>query len=216
VGRPAWAERGNSFGHDAIALKGKIRVAYSTTPGEQPGQTVPLDVDLTKQRVALDVTPPQPEPPMPEPIPNHVDVVKRNRAKYAALTGKERAGRVVNGTAWDLRAEGAGTFYKPSGDNWNDRSLDILIYKHRSGDPAGKGATFDILKDAEGSATAQWSRSDPTGWGDEDLWRSPTNPGEAPVPEPPPPEGNIKPRLEDIRNRMAACVTDLNEVINDL
>jgi hypothetical protein len=210
------ADLGNTFGHDAVLFNGKIRVAYSTTQGEQPGQTKIVDVDLTKPRVPLESTPipPKPEPPMP-PIPNHLDVVKRARTKYAGLSGPERAGHIVNQVAWDLQAEGCGTFYKKSGDRYNDRSLDIVIYKRRAGDPEGHGQTFDILKDAEGKADPQWSRSEPTGFGDEHNWRAATNPGDVPEPEPEPP-GNVKPRLEDIRNRMAACVTDLNEVINDL
>jgi hypothetical protein len=131
-------------------------------------------------------TPPiPPDPPMP--IPNHLDVVKKWRATYANLpAGGARAGKIVNGVAWELRGEGCGTFYKPSGMNYNDRSIDVVIYKSRPGDPAGKGATFDILSDAEGKAEPEWNRTKPSGFGDVEKWRPATDPL-VPSPEPPEP-----------------------------
>ena len=108
-------------------------------------------------------------------------------------SGEERAYHIVNQVAWDLRADGAGTFYKPSGANYKERSIDVIIYK-----PGGE--TYDILGDAEGIAKPQWTRTKPTGFGDVSKWRAAVPPlvvDPEPVPEPepepepePPPTGD--------------------------
>ena len=102
-------------------------------------------------------------------IPNHIDVVKAARARYEALQGPERAHRIVNAVAWELREEGAGLFLKTGGARFADRSLDVIIFK--------SGETFDVLKDAEGKAEPAWSRTRPTGMGDPHKWRAPVDPG---------------------------------------
>jgi hypothetical protein len=102
------------------------------------------------------------------PIPNHLDVVKTARARYADLAGPKRAHHVVNAVAWTLRHEGAGLLFKRSGSQFNDRSLDVIIFS--------EGETFDVLRDAEGRAEPSWSRTQPTGMGDPQNWRAATDP----------------------------------------
>jgi hypothetical protein len=102
-------------------------------------------------------------------IRNHIDVVKAARGRYEALEGPERAHRIVNAVAWELREEGAGLFLKTGGTRFADRSLDVIIFK--------TGETFDVLKDAEGKAEPSWSRTKPTGMGDPRKWRAPVDPG---------------------------------------
>ena len=106
---------------------------------------------------------------MPPTIPNHLDVVKAARARFAALSGPERAHRIVNAVAWELREEGAGLLFKSGGTRFADRALDIIIFKD--------GPTFDILRDAEGKAEPAWARTQPTGMGDTSRWRAPVDPG---------------------------------------
>jgi len=133
------------------------------------------------------------------PIPNHKDVVEKMRLKYNSMpAGPERGYTITNATAWELRAEGAGTFFKDSGTQFNNRSIDILIYKHQADDPAGKGKTFDILGDAEGRATPQWARTNPTGFGDERVWRAPVEPPNPnPDPEPTNPDRDMLIHIRD-------------------
>lgn len=100
-------------------------------------------------------------------IPNHKDVVQRARDYYAHLSGPQRAFCVTNKTAYDLRAEQVGTFFKQTG--YAERSSDVIIYR-----PAGE--TFDILGDSTGRATPQWNRTTPTGFGPVDHWRVPADP----------------------------------------
>jgi hypothetical protein len=156
--------------------------------------------------------PPTPEPPVP-PIPDHKDVVTRARAKYSQVRpSPERGYRITNQVAWDLRGEGAGMFYKSSGNQFNQRSIDVVIYKTREGDPSGKGQTFDVLGDAEGDARPQWARTTPTGYGDTKNWRPAIDPGDAPAPIPPdptpPPPGDhtaeIHALTDEIRVRLLA------------
>ncbi len=104
------------------------------------------------------------------PISDHLDVVKSARTRYDLLTGPRRAHHIVNAVAWALRDEGAGLFFKRSGSQFNERSLDVIIYR--------EGQTFDILRDAEGRAEPSWSRTEPTGMGDPQNWRAPVNPSE--------------------------------------
>lgn len=162
---------------DALALGNNVIVACDQTNGVCNIFSASFSEALTPI-----VSSPTPEPPIepeePVAIPNHLDVVKAARVKYNSLSGAERAGNIVNQVAWDLRGEGAGTFYKNSGDNYNDRSLDVIIYKPN-------GETFDILGDAEGAANPQWGRTQPTGFGDVAKWRAATDPGDS-IPEPGP------------------------------
>jgi hypothetical protein len=58
--------------------------------------------------------------------------------------------------------------FKRSGSQFNERSLDVIIFR--------EGQTFDVLRDAEGRAEPAWSRTEPTGMGDPQNWRPPTDP----------------------------------------
>jgi hypothetical protein len=153
-----------------------IKVAFTKTQGrglvvESFSFSAPR-IDVRRKQPAA---PPKPEPSperrpedMPTTIPNHLDVVKAARARYAAFAGPERAHLVVNAVAWELRDEGAGLFLKTGGTQFKQRSLDVIIYK--------EGETFDVLRDAEGKAEPQWSRTTPTGMGDPKNWRAAVDP----------------------------------------
>jgi|SRR4051812_29953142 len=106
---------------------------------------------------------------MPPTIPNHLDLVRAARARFAALSGPERAHRIVNAVAWELREDGAGLLFKSAGTQFADRALDIVMFKD--------GPTFDVLGDAEGKAEPTWARTKPTGMGDPHKWRAPVDPG---------------------------------------
>lgn len=117
-------------------------------------------------------TPPggQNPPPQGGGIANQIDVVIAARATYDALgPGVERAGRITNQVAWDLRNQGVGVVRKTSGTNWMGWSIDVIMV-------SPGGATYDILRDAEGDAEPQWSRTSPTGFGDIDDWQAPVDP----------------------------------------
>lgn len=137
-------------------------------------------------------------------IPNHLSVVTAARSKYSSFTKEKRAFCIVSQVAFDLKAEGAGTFFKNSGTSYNERSIDVIIYKPNK-------ETFDILGDAEGSATPQWRRTEPTGFGDIKLWREPQNPDslgckiETPLPEP----------ISDDRKKLKEIRDNLNEYLGD-
>lgn len=120
----------------------------------------------------------------PAEIPNHKSTVVTARIFYAALSGPQRAFCIGNKVAYDLRGEGAGTFFKDSGQGYLQRSLDVLIYKP-------KGETFDILGNAENTADPQWGRTKPSGFGDVAKWRPAVDPatlsvcGSVTPPDPP-------------------------------
>jgi hypothetical protein len=139
-------------------------------------------------------------------IPNHIDVVKAARARYAALAGPERAHRIVNAVAWELRDEGAGLFLKTGGTRFADRSIDVIIFK--------SGETFDVLKDAEGKAEPAWSRTRPTGMGDPGKWRAAVDPGpvsdgaSAPL-EPSNPALDVTAEIKAIRGALDALIARL-------
>lgn len=137
------------------------------------------------------------------PIPNHLDVVKRWRAVYGFLSGTERAFQVCNGVAWELRAEGCGLYAKPSGPH--GVSQDVLIFK-----PGAE--TFDVLRDAEGAATPQWSRTTPSGFGDLTRWRAATEPvlpGPQPPDPPDPPNPEPPPAYDDTELRLRIGTLEL-------
>ena len=71
--------------------------------------------------------------------------------------------------AWDLKDLGVGVLSKTSGTNWHGWSIDVIMV-------APGGATYDILRDAEGDADPIWSRTSPSGFGDLDDWQAPLIP----------------------------------------
>jgi hypothetical protein len=161
-------------------------------------------------------TPPPAPPPEPEPevsIPNGLNHVKAGRAKYASKSGNERAFLICNYVAWQMRNEGAGCFYKSSGNHYRGASIDVLIFKPH-------GYTFDILGDAEGEARPQWSATEPTGRGDIRKWLAPVDPATldpkpptpqpTPTPEPDPPASiNVKAELTAIRDRINVLLSKI-------
>jgi hypothetical protein len=136
-------------------------------------------------------------------IPNHLDVVKAARSRYEALAGPERAHRIVNAVAWELRDEGAGLFLKTAGTRFEDRSLDVIIFKG--------GETFDVLVDAEGKAEPAWARTKPTGMGDPQKWRPAIDPG--PVPGGTSTVGNPSDQRVDVLGEMKAIRSALDALI---
>jgi hypothetical protein len=141
-------------------------------------------------------------------IPDHLDVVKTARTRYDGLTGPARAHHVCNAVAWSLRGEGAGLFFKRTGSQFNQRSLDVIIYRG--------GETFDILRDAEGRAEPSWSRTEPTGMGDPQNWREPVDPSvlDANL-DPAPPDGDAEPAL-DVAAELKAIRRSLDALIDRL
>lgn len=126
---------------------------------------------------------------LPAVAQEHKPVVVKARATYDSLTGTQRAFCIVNQVAWDLRVDGAGTFYKSSGTNVNKRSIDIVMYRESR-------KTFDILGDAENRAIPAWARTKPSGFGNAANWRAPDDPASLvgcdvdvdPPPDVPPPD----------------------------
>ena len=142
-------------------------------------------------------------------IPDHLDVVKEARTRYDRLTGPRRAHHIVNAVAWALRNEGAGLFFKRTGTQYNERSLDVLIYKPNA-------ETFDVLRDAEGRAEPSWSRTEPTGVGDPENWRAPVDPLELDASLPPPPPGGVPEPNVDVVTELKAIRRSLDALIERL
>jgi hypothetical protein len=147
-------------------------------------------------------------------IPNHKDTVTAARKAYAGLpAGRLRAYCIVNRTAWDLRLDGVGLFYKTGDNGYAGRSSDVVIYKPR-------GETFDILGDAEGAAVPQWGRTKPTGFGDVAMWRAPQDPATvtvcgavAPPPDPDPtPTPDLTPRVEALERQVSALLVAVRDL----
>lgn len=79
------------------------------------------------------------------------DVVNDLRARGVDISGPCGALAIVKRVAWRLRAEGAGLLFKNTGNNCEERAVDIIVY------PDGHG--FDVLTgggDANGNGP-DWS-----------------------------------------------------------
>lgn len=204
---PGWSQILNPH---AMCIGREVHVVYNSDHGVTGQKVFSIDAPLEE---LSGITESGPMEPPPVGIPNHLDVVQRARVKYASLSGVERAGKIVNQVAWDLKAEGAGAYAKTSGTNYQGRSVDIIIYK-----PGGE--TFDILGDAEGNADPQWGRTTPTGLGDVNLWRAATDPGGViePPPPPPPPTGTTLDDVMDMlqkQNAVLMGILGMLKSIND-
>jgi hypothetical protein len=204
---------GDSFEPYVVPVGSGFAVASRTSQGA----TVALVTQpFPKHEPKAGTVPTPPPAPQPEPeppsvsIPNGLNHVKAARAKYASKSGNERAFLICNYVAWQMRNDGAGCFYKSSGNHYRGASIDVLIFKPH-------GYTFDILGDAEGDARPQWSATQPTGRGDVKRWLAPVDPAtfdptpplpEPPTPQPPTPEPeppasiNVKAELTEIRDRI--------------
>jgi hypothetical protein len=213
------ADLGNTFDLDCVARGDRLRVAYALTQGEQPGQWLAPDLDLTRPRVDLRrVTVPVPAPtPTPSegpgtPPANGLKAVKKWREFYDRLPeGDERAFLVTNGAAWDMRDQGAGLLDKRSGNNYRGYSTDCVIFR--------SGYMVDVLSDGEGAARPQWSFSGPhgaSGTADASNWRSPIDPSTLPgwqtqTPTPSPPD--LPPGPVDLKASLIAIRGAIDDLL---
>jgi hypothetical protein len=101
--------------------------------------------------------------------PNHTAVVEQVRQELVArgvdLSGPCGAFQITKRVAWQLRAEGAGTLFKDSGNNCDQRSVDIVAYP--------TGAIVDILIDGGGQNRATWELGAPVA---ANRWRAAVDP----------------------------------------
>lgn len=95
-------------------------------------------------------------------------VKARLEATGVPLDGPCGAFEITKRVAWQLRATGAGTLDKPSGNNCGGRSVDIIAYPD--------GRLVDILSDAGGSNGPVWNPIEPV---DASRWRAPMDPGDS-------------------------------------
>lgn len=102
-------------------------------------------------------------------------VKARLEATGVPLDGPCGAFEITKRVAWQLRATGAGTLDKPSGNNCGGRSVDIIAYPD--------GRLVDILSDAGGSNGPVWNPIEPV---EASRWRAAVDPGDGP-PAPPAP-----------------------------
>lgn len=131
----------------------------------------------------------------------HADLVAQVKAELEAagvnLIGPCGAANITFRVAYRLRAEGAGLLEKTSGNNCQDRAVDIVIYKD--------GTAYDMLG-ASGDAGGnhpQWNRT-PDSPLDPNRWRPAPDPGDTPPPDDPdnppdPPSGDLSALLKEFR-----------------
>ena len=120
-------------------------------------------------------------------IGNHLPVVE---AVKTSLQGQDLSGpcgafKITHRVAWQLRDEGAGLLFKPTGNQCEQRSTDIVMYVN--------GRIFDVLIDGGGSNTPAWNEGVPV---DPALWRAATDPGNTPTPPMPSPLPDLSPILD--------------------
>ena len=80
---------------------------------------------------------------------------------------------ITKRVAWRLRASGIGLVSKPSGNNCEGFSVDVLMYPD--------GRAFDILSDAGGANGPAWGAIEPI---ESSRWRPPVDPGDGAAPTP--------------------------------
>lgn len=115
-------------------------------------------------------------------IPNHLDIVTKiiNDLKQQGvnLNGPCGAFQITDRVAWELRSEGAGILSKPTGNNCQGFSTDIVVYKN--------GLHFDVVGAGGCQNNPLWNSA---GLVDPNRWREPINPANlAPVPPDTPPD----------------------------
>lgn len=103
--------------------------------------------------------------PTPPPTEDWLGIPPSQSAEYVAavksaleaqgrnLSGPCGAYTIVENVAYGLRDTGCGTFYKPTGNNCQERSTDVVCYKDVAN---GVGRIVDILGDAGGANTPNW------------------------------------------------------------
>ena len=125
--------------------------------------------------------------------PSLLAEVTAERSRYGAVTPTDVAA-ILNAVAWRHRSDGWGLLEKTFGANCPTATTriacDILVHR-----PSGQH--FDVLKDAEGSASPVWQNKGPI---DLSRFLAPVDPGTSsggPVtpPEPQPPAVDLQPLL---------------------
>ena len=125
--------------------------------------------------------------------PSLLAEVTAERARYGAVTPADVAA-ILNAVAWRHRSEGWGLLEKTFGANCPTATTriacDILVHR-----PSGQH--FDVLRDAEGSASPDWQNKGPI---DLSRFLAPVDPGASsggPVtpPDPQPPAVDLQPLL---------------------
>ncbi len=116
---------------------------------------------------------------------NHLDTVKKERAKYPTPLGFENAWKIINAVAYTWRAEGWGLLKKTGGTQWNNCSVDVII------NPRTREA-IDCLGDSEGAGVPAWNPIEylqdfDSRWIAPTLGNEPPVPPDPPVPPAPPP-----------------------------
>src|SRR5574343_1830740 len=127
--------------------------------------------------------------------------------------GNELAWRTINRAAI-LIGEGFGLVSKPSGNNYNGYSVDVLMRKD--------GRAVDCLRDGEGAAVPTWSEIEPI---DPARWRAPVPDAGGPQPpeppQPPPPQAGyddtqIRQELAALRAALLVAQSDLRRLTGEV
>lgn len=150
--------------------------------------------------------------------PSLLAEVTAERSRYGAVTPTDVAA-ILNAVAWRHRSDGWGLLEKTFGANCPTATTriacDILVHR-----PSGQH--FDVLRDAEGSASPVWQNKGPI---DLSRFLAPVDPGASsggPVtpPEPQPPAVDLQPlltrldALERALQGLASTVPGLEQIIN--
>lgn len=139
---------------------------------------------------------------------DNTDVVAKVKAdleaRGIALSGPCGAFEITRRVAWILKDEGAGLLAKPSGNNCNGFSVDVVCYRD--------GTWVDCLVNAETENRPAWQvgadRLDPT------RWAAPADPGD--VLPTPAPGGDPAPAAGDEIDRLVTNSEHLIDVMEAL
>jgi hypothetical protein len=150
--------RANAGAWEEIDIEGLTLVPVGPTP--TPGPTPSPQ------------PPPAEQPPFPAfPAQPYVAQIKDwLQSQGKDLSGPCGAFLITSWVAWGLRASGAGTLYKPSGNHCRERATDVVLFQSEG------GAIVDVLGDGGNANVPTWQRSNP-GEVTLDRWRAPEYPG---------------------------------------
>jgi hypothetical protein len=142
---------------DLVILGGMKHVIWATIESEQIGQiagpyVADVEFPLVDVRGSEGVPPPPPDDKKEPPVsnPNHLEDVKRIRAKYDTPLGARHWQFLVE----LAQAIGARLFRKDGGTNILIPALNVHVSQDIIVMPNGEG--FDVLGDGEGAATPGW------------------------------------------------------------
>lgn len=162
---------GTAHGWLSVQADGRLEFRPLSSP---PGEWEIFDFPGL---VLAPVQPPS-QPGIPQPDPN--DSAPALSAQYVAavkaqlerdgvnLSGPCGAFAITKRVAWGLRRRGIGLVSKPSGNQCEGYSVDYLCWSNGDG--------VDILADAGGKNTPQWTEKPGEFTGQEDRWRAPVEP----------------------------------------